>query len=167
MQFSPSTRLNKLTSAVRETSVSRHIIRSIEGPPETSHYHSALFVWGIVGLPWNGRATSIWGAPLVKHYDQLRGPLKPLLTIVLWLSEGFHGCPQLSPHNLERRSLSDSYAFDLCCFASLDFRTNRIAIFTVLEFSVWNWKVGSSTFLYTLLTRYGSDRLPRYPSGFG
>ena len=42
-------------------------------------------------------------APLGIMGDQLRTPLKPLNTIVLRWSEGLHGCPQLGPHDAERR----------------------------------------------------------------
>ena len=46
-----------------------------------------------------GRKTSV-----SRHNgDQLRAPLRPIKTIVLWWSEGLQGGPQLGPHYVERR----------------------------------------------------------------
>ena len=59
--FSSSFRLEKYTSAERETCVSRH-----NGGP-------------------------------------IKGPLKPLNTIVLWCSKGFQDGPQFNPHDPDRR----------------------------------------------------------------
>ena len=42
-------RLEKLASAVRETSVSRHNRDPIEGPPSTAQYNSAVMVRGVLG----------------------------------------------------------------------------------------------------------------------
>ena len=52
---------------------------------------------------------------------QLRVPLKPLNTIVLWCSEGFQGVFS-NEHTWCRETLVSRTASDFCCFSSQDGR---------------------------------------------
>ena len=55
-------------------------------------------------------------ASLDKMGAQLRSPLKPLNTIMLWYTGGFMGGHQFSPMMPSKSSLSDNCTFDRCSF---------------------------------------------------
>ena len=59
--------------------------------------------------------------PRCNYVIRFASPLKPLNTLVMYViwSEGFQGCPQLTPMMPRDGSLSHSYTSDHCCFSIL------------------------------------------------
>ena len=57
----------------------------------------------------------------IRRSHQLRAPLKPLNTIMLWCSRGFRGAPQLGPHHCRETPVPRTAArligegFPACC----------------------------------------------------
>ena len=69
----------------------------------------------------SGKKTSAVRETSVSRYtgDQVRAPLKPEKTIVLYWSAEFQGAQNCAPIMQKNASLSDSYKSDHCCFSSL------------------------------------------------
>ena len=87
--------------------------------------------------------------------DQLRAPLKPLPTLVLWWSEGIQGVLNWSPTMPRDASLSDSYTSEGCLrvFTFLSWCSHVIhkptqTLVTVQKYSFLTMPIFNLTFIH-------------------
>jgi len=96
-------------------------------------------VWAL--LPHRKNLNRLFERPISPGiiWGQLRAPINPQNTILLWWSEGIRGSLNWGSIVQRDASLSDSYKFDRCCFSRLEWR-DKFCLFAI-QFRIFFWKL--------------------------